>query len=95
MLKPYIVSLQEIHTMIFPTQDEAAFKFDCWADDKEHAKEQAQDAYPLYGIYEVQEIKTIQCCSCESVIHPNKLTKNRECPNCHSGNWIFGHIDDH
>lgn len=33
-----------------------------------------------------------QCCSCESVF--TELDKNGNCPYCHSGNWVYGYIDD-
>lgn len=34
----------------------------------------------------------IQCGSCEQVSdHP---TKDLKCPNCHSGNWVYGFIDE-
>ncbi len=37
---------------------------------------------------------TIQCCSCEKVFTEKKLTPDRECPHCLSGNWVFGYIDE-
>lgn len=36
----------------------------------------------------------IQCCSCERTFVETDLSENRECPYCHSGNWVFGYIDD-
>lgn len=32
-----------------------------------------------------------QCCSCEKTF---TVLKDRECPYCGSGNWVFGYIDD-
>jgi Zn finger protein HypA/HybF involved in hydrogenase expression len=38
--------------------------------------------------------RIIQCCTCEHVFIENELTETRTCPNCGSGNWVFGYIDD-
>ena len=31
-----------------------------------------------------------QCGSCEQVFY--RLTEDRKCPHCGSGNWVFGYI---
>jgi Zn finger protein HypA/HybF involved in hydrogenase expression len=33
-----------------------------------------------------------QCCSCEQVF--TKLKEDNYCPNCYSGNWVYGYIDE-
>tara|TARA_R110000744_G_scaffold2344_11_gene9556 strand:+ start:2897 stop:3025 length:129 start_codon:yes stop_codon:yes gene_type:complete len=33
-----------------------------------------------------------QCGSCENVF--NKLKEEMYCPNCYSGNWVYGYIDE-
>ena len=38
------------------------------------------------------KIHTKQCCSCESVF--DELTADNTCPECDSGNWVNGYIDD-
>lgn len=32
-----------------------------------------------------------QCCTCEHVF---KKSKEFKCPECNSGNWVFGYLDD-
>jgi Zn finger protein HypA/HybF involved in hydrogenase expression len=39
------------------------------------------------------EKKMIQCGSCEEI--SDSPDENNECPKCHSGNWVYGYIDDY
>lgn len=35
-----------------------------------------------------------QCGSCESIFYLADNDTERVCPFCHSGNWVYGYIDD-
>lgn len=49
-----------------------------------------------YSEHQVVELPIIypikQCCTCEQVF--TEANEDKTCPNCKSGNWVFGYIDD-
>ena len=41
-----------------------------------------------------KDLRIKQCCSCEKVFKKFKKEKERVCPYCFSGNWVYGYIDE-
>ena len=41
----------------------------------------------------MKETDACQCCSCEAIF-PYSLIVRGYCPNCGSGNWVYGYIDE-
>ena len=50
----------------------------------------------IYDMWKVEFEETIyQCGSCEKVFEKLEIYKScKQCPYCHSGNWVRGYIDE-